>query len=395
MRPGPEGNDGVKIAKTSAGRSIPIKITCTAQPQDTSASAKRPRRNTTLTPKAAAAAAAAAEEAAEEDDEEASAPAFAAVAAPAKPLIVCLPSSGQALLTKEERALKDMYAELRAQREAEASARAAVASDSSAHARTMAAAAAASGGGGGGERGRHDDYEALLGEGEGYEMDDDDDDGDKGSSSKRDGGGSSMSRLALRETWRDQSEDAAGVDLLEAPLVAAPNRKTVGVKRRRGPADEEEADEAERISVNESGKLVVGAEEPTARLEPDVEMEVDPLDEVVRTGKQKRRRGIANEVAQASKAEIAEGSKYVDKNRRTLSKRPTTNFGAAFGDQYASKKGAKGDVSKPNAPQPYAYLPLNPRMLGRKNARQAGATTAKIMGKDGRKAPKGKGARRR
>eukprot|EP00965_Chrysotila_dentata_P045213 1502729-Pleurochrysis_carterae.AAC.4 len=257
------------------------------------------------------------------------------------------------------------------------------------------AAAAASGGGGGGERGRHDDYEALLGEGEGYEMDDDDDDGDKGSSSKRDGGGSSMSRLALRETWRDQSEDAAGVDLLEAPLVAAPNRKTVGAKRRRGPADEEEADEAERISVNESGKLVVGAEEPTARHEPDVEMEVDPLDEVVRTGKQKRRRGIANEVAQASKAEIAEGSKYVDKNRRTLSKRPTTNFGAAFGDQYASKKGAKGDVSKPNAPQPYAYLPLNPRMLGRKNARQAGATTAKIMGKDGRKAPKGKGARRR
>mmetsp|Transcript_17398 Transcript_17398/g.37425 ORF Transcript_17398/g.37425 Transcript_17398/m.37425 type:complete len:242 (+) Transcript_17398:482-1207(+) len=154
MRPGPEGNDGVKIAKTSAGRSIPIKITCTAQPQDTSASAKRPRRNTTLTPKAAAAAAAAAEEAAEEDDEEASAPAFAAVAAPAKPLIVCLPSSGQALLTKEERALKDMYAELRAQREAEASARAAVASDSSAHARTMAAAAAASGGGGGGGTGR-------------------------------------------------------------------------------------------------------------------------------------------------------------------------------------------------------------------------------------------------
>jgi len=106
-----------------------------------------------LTPKAAAAAAAAAEEAAEEDDEEASAPAFAAVAAPAKPLIVCLPSSGQALLTKEERALKDMYAELRAQREAEASARAAVASDSSAHARTMAAAAAASGGGGGGGSG--------------------------------------------------------------------------------------------------------------------------------------------------------------------------------------------------------------------------------------------------
>ena len=54
-------------------------------------------------------------------------------------------------------------------------------------------------------------------------------------------------------------------------------------------------------------------------------------------------------------------------------------FGANFGDQYAGRKGAKGDVTKPGALQPHAYLPLNPRMLGRKNKRASAETAARLV----------------
>ncbi len=197
-------------------------------------------------------------------------------------------------------------------------------------------------------------------------------------------------------TWQDQSESAAGLDLLSAPLVplrrgaaaAAPSRRVAGAKRGR---DRDEGDEAEGVRIDDDGKLRVeeGAAEG-ARVAGFAggthEMEVDPEDEIIRPGV-KRRRGLEREVVQASKAEEAEGAQKPQPGRNSLSRKreerklaaANDTFGANLGDQYASKKGASGDVMRAGAPQPFAYLPLNPRLLGKRQQRKAAETMGKLV----------------
>lgn len=45
---------------------------------------------------------------------------------------------------------------------------------------------------------------------------------------------------------------------------------------------------------------------------------------------------------------------------------------------------AKGDVMKPGGQQPYAFLPLNPRLLGKKQHAKARETIRKMMPKKGK-----------
>ena len=123
-------------------------------------------------------------------------------------------------------------------------------------------------------------------------------------------------------------------------------------------------------------------------------MEVDPEDEIVRLGKVAKRKqtgSVRQQVAPASRAEMEEGAgdgaaAGGARSRYSLSQRKQrgagkgrATFGANFGDQYAGRKGAKGDVTKPGALQPHAYLPLNPRMLGRKNKRASAETAARLV----------------
>ncbi|EOD33147.1 hypothetical protein EMIHUDRAFT_202342 [Emiliania huxleyi CCMP1516] len=183
---------------------------------------------------------------------------------------------------------------------------------------------------GGGARSRHAEYEALL------------EDGDQEEEEGGHGHGRGAAAGGLRETFADQSESAASVDLLTAPLAGAAERKR---KRRREPDG--------KIRVAGGGGTPVGAAE-------EDEMEVDPEDEIVRLGK------VAKRKQTGSRKQRGAG-----KGRAT--------FGANFGDQYAGRKGAKGDVTKPGALQPHAYLPLNPRMLGRKNKRASAETAARLV----------------
>ena len=60
---------------------------------------------------------------------------------------------------------------------------------------------------------------------------------------------------------------------------------------------------------------------------------------------------------------------------------------AQLGEQYKSKKGASGDVKRADGPNPFAYLPLNPRMLGKRQQRNVKTTISKFV------APKGPAAK--
>jgi ribosomal RNA-processing protein 12 len=129
-------------------------------------------------------------------------------------------------------------------------------------------------------------------------------------------------------------------------------------------------------------------------------MEVDPEDEIVRAGKVAKRKqtgSVRRQVAPASKAEEAElPASRASLSRRGDPHRGKTTFGANFGDAYHSRKGGKGDVMRPGSLQPHAYLPLNPRMLGRKNKRQAAETAARLVASGGRRNSKaGKGLKGR
>lgn len=278
-------------------------------------------------------------------------------------------------------------------------------------------------------RDRHAEYEALLEEEEAA----DDADGGQG-----EGGGGGLGAASARPlggrkgraaaaagqhmqaTWMDRSSDAAGIDLLSAPLIPIGSdggRVVVGGKRRRAeaavevnPAAERASMRAERASARvaaeaaaeggvvrfeaDTGKLVVS--EGGGRPDETMEVEVDPEDEIVRAGgegqSKKRRRLAEREVATASKAEEAETealaaaakaggrAKVDERNKRQLQKRggDADSFGANFGDQFAPKKGAQGDVLRDGSSAPYAYLPLNPRLLGKKQQRKAKETMAKL-----------------
>lgn len=235
----------------------------------------------------------------------------------------------------------------------------------------------------GGPRNRHAEYEALLGEGDEDEV-----------GEERDGEGGGSAGRGMRETWGDSSPGAAAVDLLTAPLAQAPPLRPG--KRARESAEDTDAD---GVSFS-NGKVRValpGGAEPAAAAEA---MEVDPEDEIVRAGKVAKRKqtgSVRREMAPASKAEEAVTSATrASLSRRGDPHRGRTTFGANFGEAYRSRKGGQGDVMRPGALQPHAYLPLNPRMLGRKNKRNAAETAARIVASGGRnntkpgKGPKGR-----
>ena len=267
---------------------------------------------------------------------------------------------------------------------------------------------------------RHAEYEAMLEEvGEdasndaGFDKDDMMDDGEGGSGVRMATGDSARRAVrkarrpdsaaaSLAATWMDGSESAAGLDLLSAPLLpmasngdraaaaggASGGGGGGGGKRRRAAAEEEEAG---FVDFDEAGKLVVSELSAAAAAEARTvgQMEVDPVDEIVRPGSmrgsanKKRQRLAERAVATASRAEEAEAgggarngrTNAEEHSKRRLHVKPTADhFGATFGEQYAGKKGASGDVTRTGAAQPYAYLPLNPRLLGKKQARKASET---------------------
>jgi ribosomal RNA-processing protein 12 len=286
-------------------------------------------------------------------------------------------------------------------------------------------------------RERHAEYEALLEE----EAADADEGGDEGGEDEgaevadharaagRKGRGA-LTRTprgaSLQGTWRDQSSSAAGLDLLSAPMLPDGDlgelRRAAGGKRRRGEAAGAEAHvaslaqaRAERASSRaaaeaaaeegsvrvdpESGRLVISEGRRSADVVAMDGVVEEPEEEGGRTGggrleqAKKRRRLAEGAVASASKAEEDEAdaptaaptaaptTRTDERNKRRVTPRGgghDDHFGANFGDQFAGKKGAGGDVLREGSMKPYAYLPLNPRLLGKKQQRKAIETLSKL-----------------
>mmetsp|Transcript_30031 Transcript_30031/g.87873 ORF Transcript_30031/g.87873 Transcript_30031/m.87873 type:complete len:248 (+) Transcript_30031:693-1436(+) len=182
-----------------------------------------------------------------------------------------------------------------------------------------------------------------------------------------------------------------------------PGGKSLPMSRGKRRRDEEDAagEGDEGVTVTEEGKIAVSAAAAGTAQDGGAAavggfaggqagMEVDPLDEIVRPGAAKRRRGLENEKVEASAAEVAD-PKAAKEQQQQLGRRVTLakarraaaadDFGANLGERFKSKKGAAGDVMRPGGQQPYAYLPLNPRLLGKKQQRNAKATMGKLMAK--------------
>ena len=235
--------------------------------------------------------------------------------------------------------------------------------------------------------------------------------------------------MAMRQTWMDNSADAADLDLLTAPIVPVGGSGGKKGKRSRddggappAPVAKESASAKEEdggvMRFDDEGKLVVlDGNSKAAKQEKDTErMEVDPEDdEIIRPdsgGGKRRKVASGTTVVPASKAEEAEaeqlekakrqqkrlGRNVDERNKRRLgaskfgSKANTDHFGANFGEAYKGKKGAQGDVTRNGGSgvQPYAYLPLNPRMLGKKQQKKATETMTKLLGPSASKSKKGK-----
>jgi len=232
---------------------------------------------------------------------------------------------------------------------------------------------------------RHSDFEALVEAG----GDEEEDMESELTYAKRSTG------AAIRQTWKDGGDV---IDLLTAPQVSETARarppggrslKIAGGKRRR---EEEDNDD---VTVDDSGKIAVLTSESGVAATPQArgfaggaaDMEVDPLDEIVRPGAAKRRRGLAQQKVEASAAEIEDatpsGGQIQLGRKAALAKArraaAVDNFGASMGDKFKSKKGAAGDIMTPGGQQPFAYLPLNPRLLGKKQQRNAAATMNKLV----------------
>lgn len=251
---------------------------------------------------------------------------------------------------------------------------------------------------------RHEEYEALAGEGapsyeEGGGGDIDyDDDELVGSDGNHTGRRADAASMAARKPWMDGSLDAAEVDLLTAPLVGVGGGRATELRKSSGKRGREEAHaEDDRVDFDdELGKLTVklaSSDRPAeVNFAGGAVQEVDAEDEIVRPGQIKRQRGNAGEkrtkVVVASAAEVAEGAKGRDTSARDKKKKAygenVDYFGAQMGDQFKSKKGARGDMKKPGGTDPFAYLPLNPRLLGKKQQRKAAATMGKLHGKKGK-----------
>ena len=262
---------------------------------------------------------------------------------------------------------------------------------------------------------RHREFESLL--------DDDDDEGDDGGDAGEgeggEGGGAAArgggvrkakriprtaGRLGLNETWQDRGEGGIEVNLLDAPLVEPGRGGGAGGARgaagKRG-RDDGAAANSDGVSMDEaSGKFVIREDDAPAAGDRGAggfagggkDVEVDAEDEILRPGganvrMNKRQRALKQQVVPASAAEEAAGgpgagrkSLSTLRKKRDIRFKGAADFGAQLGDQFSSSKG-KGDVKREGQANPYAYLPLNPRMLGKRQQLNVKTTLEKFAGK--------------
>ncbi|KAL3332457.1 hypothetical protein AABB24_032833 [Solanum stoloniferum] len=146
------------------------------------------------------------------------------------------------------------------------------------------------------------------------------------------------SAKSLQEDLFDQLDDEP-LDLLDQKKTRSALRASGNLKRKPESEDEAEIDSEGRLIIHEGDK------------------------------KQKRVKPATDDLDVRSKA----GSRFSENSRNTQKRRKTSDSGWAYtGTEYASKK-AGGDVKKKDKLEPYAYWPLDRKMMSRRPEHRAAA----------------------
>ncbi|KAL3363467.1 hypothetical protein AABB24_012642 [Solanum stoloniferum] len=143
---------------------------------------------------------------------------------------------------------------------------------------------------------------------------------------------------SLQEDLFDQLDDEP-LDLLDQNKTRSALRASGNLKRKPESEDEAEIDSEGRLIIHEGDK------------------------------KQKRVKPATDDLDVRSKA----GSRFSESSRNSQKRRRTSDSGWAYtGTEYASKK-AGGDVKKKDKLEPYAYWPLDRKMMSRRPEHRAAA----------------------
>ncbi|MCE3049221.1 hypothetical protein HAX54_044413 [Datura stramonium] len=143
---------------------------------------------------------------------------------------------------------------------------------------------------------------------------------------------------SLQEDLFDQLDDEP-LDLLDQKKTRSALRASGNLKRKPESEDEAEIDSEGRLIIHEGEK------------------------------KQKRVKPPTDDLDVRSKA----GSRFSESSRKTQKRRKTSDSGWAYtGTEYASKK-AGGDVKRNDKLEPYAYWPLDRKMMSRRPEHRAAA----------------------
>lgn len=253
---------------------------------------------------------------------------------------------------------------------------------------------------------RQAEFEALLDEEAAYGSDEDAEANGRGSSNgwvdtAAAGGIVDMLTAPLVPTGMDLTKRgggrAAAAAATAAAATAAAYRAATRPAAGAGPADLQEG----TVRFDDTGKLIVQeAGDPALTNMGEME-DMDEEDEE-RARANKRRKAVAapedegaddddEDALNNGAAAIPRGSSLAakqaqrkERNKRYVRSAKTEphSFGAIYGDQFKGKKGAKGDVLRTgsNGMQPFSYMPLAPKLLGKKHQAKAAVAMKRLVG---------------
>lgn len=160
---------------------------------------------------------------------------------------------------------------------------------------------------------------------------------------------SKKTRKALKSLQEDSFDQ-----LDDEPLDLLDPQKTRSALRSSQPLNKKSDSDDEQPIINSEGRLVINEDGKSRKLD------------------RKQKRELPSETEEADGRSEAGGSRASANSRKTQKRRKTDSGWAYTGKEYTSKK-ASGDVMRKDKLEPYAYWPLDRKMVSRRPEQRAAA----------------------
>lgn len=209
-------------------------------------------------------------------------------------------------------------------------------------------------------------YDSMIGDDYSDDDGDDDDDGDRDFGKR---GSARLPSFFISEGQQDVPLDLADTRSFSHFASRMPP------KRKR---DEEAELAADGIRIQ--GDKIVIEEEPSED-EEDKASEADSGSEDETDAAPRKKVRISVEGDTGDARETGRKAVAVPAPQRRPSKKREEKPDLYLGEEYVSKKGARGDIKKQGLPDPYAYVPLNAKYLNRRLSRKSLKRFAGVAGK--------------